>query len=690
MIKKVKHNDMYLNFGEKGHFFLSLEDNETIDEYAYGYVNTNLIIGGGNEVEFEEKMIMPTSDFFLHQNTKISEKNATVSYNVSSYPIKVNEKLDFIDGLNLIRQVTEVENFGDKNVPLSKLSATCVTGIGLGGSRYFENDDRFIVHYSNCRWQSEGQWQKKTLKELGLWPTTSHPWEKCTYRFQSLGSYSSNDYYPLIIIEDTERHECWFFEREGSESWYIDIAAFEGVGAQFITVSMGGYDESIGWTYDLAPGEKYSTNACFYGLIKGVFDEVVRTLLTYKRNDEIVHADKLVMFNDFMNCNWGMPNYDRLIPLIDTAAEVGCEGFCIDDGWSIAGEWDPLDEKFGDIGFKGVIDYIKSKGMRAGVWFEFERTTHKVAKEFGEDMLMHRNGKIVAHYRPKLDLANPKAREWLMNKIKRVYDMGVRYVKNDQNNDERWGVTYGNESPVEGLRNKNKAFYEFIAEVNKNFPDLVIESCSAGAGRATNDVIKRFSLQSVTDQEDYRKMPSIFSGSLMYYGPEKAGSWAYPYPLAHKNISTFEIPKEEIAAHADGRQTIFNMVNGMSGYMYLSGKIDHANELNKALIKESIATYKTFNKTLSSRYPVFPIGLKGMWDDTMNVLGLIDKDGKDMLLSVWALNTKKFSVDLTKYGFDKVERLYPKQNFGVDFEYKNGVLDIEFEKENSAIMLKLY
>lgn len=39
-----------------------------------------------------------------------------------------------------------------------------------------------------------------------------------------------------------------------------------------------------------------------------------------------------------------------------------------------------------------------------------------------------------------------------------------------------------------------------------------------------------------------------------------------------------------------------------------------------------------------------------MWDKTMNVLGLIDKDVKDMILSVWALDSKKFSIALINTG----------------------------------------
>ena len=40
-----------------------------------------------------------------------------------------------------------------------------------------------------------------------------------------------------------------------------------------------------------------------------------------------------VIFNDYMNCLFGDPTTDKLIPLIDAAAEAGCEYYCIDCGW---------------------------------------------------------------------------------------------------------------------------------------------------------------------------------------------------------------------------------------------------------------------------------------------------------------------------------------------------------------------
>ena len=65
-----------------------------------------------------------------------------------------------------------------------------------------------------------------------------------------------------------------------------------------------------------------------------------------------------VIFNDYMNCNWAQESTARLVPLIDKAAELGAETFCIDDGWQgVQGIWYPADEKF-DGGLQAILDYI--------------------------------------------------------------------------------------------------------------------------------------------------------------------------------------------------------------------------------------------------------------------------------------------------------------------------------------------
>ena len=85
-----------------------------------------------------------------------------------------------------------------------------------------------------------------------------------------------------------------------------------------------------------------------------------------------------VIFNDYMNCLMGDPTTEVLKPLIDAAAESGCEYFCVDCGWYSdghwwdgVGEWLPSDRRFpGGIG--EVIRYIRDKGMVPGLWLELE------------------------------------------------------------------------------------------------------------------------------------------------------------------------------------------------------------------------------------------------------------------------------------------------------------------------------
>lgn len=687
-MKILKHKDTQINFGSKGQFFLSTEKCD-MQDYVFGYVNTNIAFDADYEAGHEERFIMPTKNLIIFKDMETANGKAKVRYNINTHPVTLIEEVTPVDGLNVITQKTSVSNDGEEDAFISRLSCANVTGIGLGGSKWYENDQRFIVHICHNHWQGEAQWRKYTLSELGLYPASGHNWERCFFRIQSVGSWSTSEYYPLMIIEDTERGECWFFEREGAENWYMEINAYEGFNGEFFNVAIGGADENCGWTYTLKPGETYTTTTAVYGVVKGGFEEAVRELTAYKRRTSLVHTDIEVAFNDFMNCYWAQPSADRLIPLIDRAAELGVQTFCIDDGWSNTGEWDPLEDKFGTYGLKGIIEYIRSKGMRAGVWFEFETTTYNIARQLGDDILLYRDKKLIAKHRPKLDLRNNKAREWLLGKIDYVYKMGVRYIKNDHNNDEKWGTNYDGESPAEGLRRKEQAFYDFVEELHVRYPDLVIENCGAGAMRQDHGTLKHFSLQSTSDQEDYRLYPSILVGAMACLPPEKAGIWGYPYPLLYKNIGTMSIPEEELLLFKDGRETVFNMVSAMCGYMYLSGRLDLADGFNTQLIKEAIEIYKGYKDTISCRYPAFILPMKPMADKTYNSFGLIDADNKDMILAVWALEQTEFTLDLSKYAFAKAEKLYPLSLSNAQINYSRGLIDCRFNERYSAILIKL-
>lgn len=91
-----------------------------------------------------------------------------------------------------------------------------------------------------------------------------------------------------------------------------------------------------------AARETFLTVPVSVGTAAGGFDEAMGELTKYRRAIRRVNDDNenlKVIFNDYMNCLFGDPTTEKEIPLIDKAAEAGCEYFCIDAGWYSAGYW---------------------------------------------------------------------------------------------------------------------------------------------------------------------------------------------------------------------------------------------------------------------------------------------------------------------------------------------------------------
>lgn len=679
MEKYLKRNQMYLHWQENG-FQPSLSETFSRPSRA---ANVSLGVAGMRYSNSTWGRACRNGDL-KRGDCRVHADGFAIAYRYDKAELDVTAQVETAAGLDVICQRTIVRNSGAGVTCLTRLACANVTGIGLDGTPWYQCD-RFWLHYCASGWQKEGQWHTRPLRELDLMPASAHDFEMHTFRIQSYGSWSTGEYYPLFVLEDREREECWFFEREGARNWFLELSACGG-GDPELTVCLGGGDETLGWVYDLQPGEEYTSEKAVYGVVHGGFDQAIRALTAYKRKDSQVPTQIMVTFNDYMNCLWARPSAERLIALIDKAAQLGVKRFCMDDGWAVPGTWTPLEERYGDYGFDGIVDYIRRKGMEPGIWFEFERTNHQVAARFDADFVVRRDGIVLGEDTPKLNLCSPVARQFLMEKIERVYRAGIRFIKNDHNTSEGWGMNTAGESPAEGLIRKEAAFNAFIREVYETYPDLTIENCASGAMRCDHGTLRQFALQSLSDQENYLLFPSVLIGQMACIPPEKAGIWAYPYPCPFDNLPSLELTPAQLASHSDGRETAFNMVSSMMGHMYLSGRLDLADERNTAIIREGISVYQSYMATIPYRYPVFPAGRKPQYDHSWHALGLNGET--DMLLAVWAMQDRKVRLELTAYGYDHAQVLYPTGQ-AVQFCYTVGSLFMEFPRENSAVLMRL-
>ena len=170
--------------------------------------------------------------------------------------------------------------------------------------------------------------------------------------------------------------------------------------------------------------------------------------------------------------------------------------------------------------------------------------------------------------------------------------------------------------------------------------------------------------------------------------PEKAGIWSYPCPLPYEEIKDFSGSDEWRARFADGEETIFNMVNGMCGVLYQSGRLDYADEYNLGLVRDGVAAYKRMRGDVMRSHPIMPTGMMTLGDTGFAAAGLETEDRSRAYLAVWRVDGEgdSFTVDLSKYGYNKATAWYPESTV---CEMCGGKLTVKLPKKYSARMVLL-
>lgn len=606
-------------------------------------------------------------------------------------------------------QQTILRNTGSAPLSVDILSSAFLAGIGADGTRHWD-EDRFRIHFAYSAWLGEGQWRHMSLEDAGLYKTYNHQ-SQTSVRLASIGTWSTNKYHPVLLLEDTELGKTYYIELlVGGQSWQIEVCAEGHRDNSDLCVFAGTTCGTLnGWTVTLRPGESYTTRPTLYGCVEGGFEEAVAALtvarrgLTLRRFPEDVPP---LCFNDYMNCLWALPTRDKLIPLMDAAAQIGAEYFVIDAGWFKTagnwsldmGDWLPDDSLFGEGGLQGILNEITARGMKPGVWLEIESVGlgSAFAKAHPEALLC-RNGKVIGGGRCFMDFRNPNVRAHIRAVFEALYAMGVRYVKNDYNQTVGIGIDTPGEpdkNPAEALSEHAAAVLSLVDEVCTAHPDFIIESCCSGAMRADYGAVRHFYLQSASDQEDYLREPSVVTGLSACLPPERIGVWACPYPVAIDYRESFRPSEDFTARFTDGRVTVHSMVSGMMGLMYLSGHIDCADDFNLSLMQDAATIYKRNRATVMRAVPIYPMGTLRLSERKGYAYGLLDREGGKLLLAVWSTAEQDdcpqtVTVELSRYARDlRVADVYPALP-GYAATVSGGTLTVTLPGRGSAAYIEM-
>ena len=308
---------------------------------------------------------------------------------------------------------------------------------------------------------------------------------------------------------------------------------------------------------------------------------------------------------------------DKLLELVDRAAEIGVERFVLDDGWfggrrddtAGLGDWWVSPQMWPD-GLDPLISAVKAKGMQFGLWVEPEMVNmdSDLARAHPE-WVMQTGGRLPVESRHQqvLNLAIPQAYAQVrdqLSEILRRYE--IDYLKWDHNRDLVDAGSAGSGRPA--VHAQTLAAYRLMDELRAVRPGLEIESCASGGARVDLEVLQRTDRVWASDCIDALERQQIDWWTKQLIPPELVGSHIASVPF-HTTGRILGLPMRAATA--------------VFGHLGIEWDITQAGPEELAVLKGWIDWHKQHRALLHSGRMV-----RLDWpDDELRVHGMVDDSG---------------------------------------------------------------
>ena len=308
---------------------------------------------------------------------------------------------------------------------------------------------------------------------------------------------------------------------------------------------------------------------------------------------------------------------DKLLELVDRAAEIGVERFVLDDGWfggrrddtAGLGDWWVSPQMWPD-GLEPLISAVKAKGMQFGLWVEPEMVNmdSDLARAHPE-WVMQTGGRLPVESRHQqvLNLAIPQAYAQVrdqLSEILRRYE--IDYLKWDHNRDLVDAGSAGSGRPA--VHAQTLAAYRLMDELRAVRPGLEIESCASGGARVDLEVLQRTDRVWASDCIDALERQQIDWWTKQLIPPELVGSHIASVPF-HTTGRILGLPMRAATA--------------VFGHLGIEWDITQAGPEELAVLKGWIDWHKQHRALLHSGRMV-----RLDWpDDELRVHGMVDDSG---------------------------------------------------------------
>ena len=537
---------------------------------------------------------------FAGDETLVDYTRGVTMRNRSSTVLKVVKQVEFVSG-KLNTYLTD----GAGNDYIHSLFFDRATGVFTVSVRYENHTGapRMLEHLSSfslsgiaapetwdmgglslvrmtSAWSRECRLRRDAFPDLGLDPSWARYGVKVE-RFGEVGSMANRGYFPFAAIEDRASGTVWGCMLEAPGAWQMEVYAEK----EMCAFSGGLADFETGhWRKLIPAGESFETRSARFCVSKRGLLDVCNALVHEQDARLVVPAseDEMpVLYNEYC-ATWGTPTAAKVEKQLAAATALGLKYFVIDAGWfkpldkgwtNAGGDWQVNPEYFPDI--KETVALIRSKGMKAGIWFEYE-VAGRESELFGvEQALLHRDGMILtSKNRRFLDLRMPEAQAYLKSRlIDFLRTNGFSYLKIDYNDSIGIGCD-GAESVGEGGRQVAEASIAMLDRIRDEIPGIILENCASGGSRIEPLRMSKVSMCSFSDAHECPEIPLVAANVTRVVPARQVQIWA----AIRKNES-------------DAR-TVYSLCAAMMGRICLSGDINVRQKEKLARIHEGLEFYR--------------------------------------------------------------------------------------------------
>lgn len=275
-------------------------------------------------------------------------------------------------------------------------------------------------------------------------------------------------------------------------------------------------------SYNLKKGERFVTPPLALTYSEEGLGGVSRNFHKWGRDYRLAHGNepRKILLNSWEGVYFDI-NEQGMKDMMTDIAGMGGELFVMDDGWfgvkyprnndsSSLGDWTVDTTKLPN-GIKGLCSAAEERGIKFGIWIEpemtnsvselYEQHPEYVVKAPKRDAIEGRGGTQLV-----LDLANPKVQDLVFNVVDTLMTNypQIDYIKWDANapimNHGSQYQTADNQSHL--YIDYHKGLETTLQRIRAKYPDLTIQACASGGGRANWGILPYFDEFWVSDNTD--------------------------------------------------------------------------------------------------------------------------------------------------------------------------------------------